>query len=93
MITIKGTTKRGHEMTIRARYHEGVYLDEVYNKPSTAKERAWEECREMCRTECGRAFHICAHNTFGFSVAWRVSDGWRIETPQNSYFIIDADLC
>ena len=66
---------------------EGYYLSEVYSSYSQAKQNAWEYCLNLCNKENGHNFHIISHNTFGFSVAWYVSEGVRIETPKNSYLV------
>lgn len=87
MIIIKTTTKRGQNMLDRSNNWEGYNLREVYSSFSFAKERAWDYCRTLCRKEGGRNFRIISHNTFGFSVAWDIPEGVRIETPQNSYLI------
>ena len=87
MITIKASTKRGQDMLNRANYFDGYTLHDVYGSYSVAKENAYNYCRELCYKENGSNFHITSHNTFGFSVAWEVKNGVRIETPQNSYLV------
>ena len=87
MLTIKATTKKGQAMLDRAKTFEGYTLNEVYGTYSSAKFNAFYDCLTKAQYENGKNFHICSHNTFGFSVAWEVADGVRLETPQNSYFI------
>lgn len=84
---IKANTKKGQNMIARAANFEGYTLNEVYGKYSPAKYHAFVECVYMAQAENGKGFHICSHNSFGFSVAWEVENGVRIETPQNSYFV------
>ena len=93
MTIIKGTTKKGNDMLKRASYNEGYYLHEVYGSSSTAKNNAWDYCRQKCFTENGENFRIISHNTFSFSVAWEVEKGTRIETAQNSYLILSDEYC
>lgn len=93
MTIIKGTTKRGQDMAIRAKHYEGYSLHDVYDNYSDAKINAWGYCLRLCSVENGLNFHICSHNTFGFSVAWEVENGIRIETPKNSYLILWPKNC
>lgn len=90
MKTIKGTTKKGQTMINNAKYYDGYALRDVYTNYSAAKENAYNYCLSQCAKENGYNFHICSHNTFGFSVAWETKEGVRIETPQNSYLILTA---
>lgn len=88
MTIIKATTKKGKNMLRRANNKEGFELRQVYNSYSYAKQTAWNDCYKQCLLEHGLFFRIISHNTFGFSVAWDVENGVRIETPQNSYLIV-----
>ena len=88
MLTIKATTKRGQNMLQSAQNFEGYTLNEVYGSYSTAKICAFYDCLTKAQAENGHNFHICSHNTFGFSVAWETEKGVRIETPKNSYLIV-----
>ena len=85
---IKSSTKKGQNMLQNARKNEGMFLDDVYGKYSPEKHHAWLDCFYKCAGENGHNFHICSHNTFGFSVAWETEKGMRIETPKNSYLIL-----
>ena len=89
MITVKGNTKRAQELRGRAIQYEGYDLYDVYGRVSGAKAYAYRECLEMCANEGGERFRICGHCTTNFSVAWRVENGWRLETYRNSYLILD----
>ena len=88
MLTIKATTKKGQNMIASANNFEGYTLNEVYGTYSTAKYQAFYDCLMKAQAENGKNFHICSHNTFGFSVAWETAEGVRIETPKNSYLIL-----
>lgn len=87
VIIVKSTTKKAQAMLENAKNYEGCTLNEIYGAYSFAKYQAFLNCLYKCQAENGRNFHITSHNTFGFSVAWEVADGVRIETPNNSYFI------
>ena len=87
MVIVSTRTKRGQELLSRAICYEGYYLDDVYGSVSSAKSRAWRDCLAKCESEGGHSFRICSHNTHRFSVSWKVSDGWRMETADNSYYI------
>lgn len=84
---IKATTKKGQNMLQSAKNFQGVTLNEVYGKYSNAKYNAFVYCLNKAAAENGKNFHIYSHNSFGFSVAWEVENGVRIETAQNSYLI------
>lgn len=86
-ITIKPTTKKAEQMRARAKHYDGYELRDVYESYSDAKASAYKWCFDQCCREGGWNFHITSHNTFGFTVAWDMLDGVRIETPSNSYFI------
>lgn len=87
MTIINSSTKRGADMIRRASIFEGSSLHEVYSRYSAAKAESFNNCRKMCNDECGSNFRIISHNTFGYSVAWDIFNGVRIETPKNSYFV------
>ena len=89
MKTIKSTTKKGQSLIASAKRFDGYTLNEVYGSYSPAKYHAFVDCVYMAQAENGKNFHICSHNTFGFSVAWEVENGVRIETPKSSYFVIN----
>lgn len=92
-IIIKGTTKKGQNMIESAKNFEGYTLNEVYGNYSPAKFHAFCDCVLKAQAEGGKNFHICSHNTFGFSVAWEVEKGMRIETPKNSYLVLFEVFC
>lgn len=85
---IKSSTKKGQDMIASAKRFDGVTLHDVYGSYSAAKFNAFVDCVDKCMAEGGHNFHICSHNTFGFSVAWETEKGVRIETPKNSYLIL-----
>lgn len=90
---IKGTTKKGQNMMANAKNFEGYTLNEVYSKYSPAKFHAFYDCVLKAQAEGGKNFHISSHNTFGFSVAWEIEQGVRIETPKNSYLVLFPEFC
>lgn len=87
MITIKGTTKKGQNMINKAKNFAGYTLHDAYKSFSREKENAYNDCLRWCNEENGHNFHIISANTFGFSVAWEVENGIRIETKDNSYLV------
>lgn len=92
MRELKASTKAGQNIIARAQNNEGSELLDVYGKVSPAKIKAYAECWRMCElTQYAHNFHICSHNTFGFTVAWRgMMDGeeiLRYETKDNSYLV------
>lgn len=87
MRKINKNTKQGKQMLARYAINEGFYLSDVYEKHSNEKETSWRKCLDTCNAENGYNFHICTHNTFGYSVAWENDFHYRIETPNNTYII------
>lgn len=92
MRELKASTKAGKEIITRGAFHQGVYLEDVYGSYSKEKERAYDWCvHEHLKTENSYGFHICSHNTFGFTCSWfGVKDGeniMRYETKDNSYLV------
>lgn len=89
MIIVKSNTALGRKLIEKGQRYEGVYLDQIYDNWSTAKQRAWDRCyQQYLDSEESEAFSIISHNTFGFSVSWLCKEGLRIETPKNSYLVV-----
>ena len=89
MKTIKATTKKGRDYIARYNRTTETSLHDCYKNPSTAKTRADYFCRQQAANENGNGYKIISFNTFGFSCAWRIASGLRIETPSNSYLIAE----
>lgn len=92
MKELKGSTKAGQSVIARASFCEGYTLHDVYNSFSQAKDNAYHWCAmEFHDTKNAHDFHICSHNTFGFTVAWqgKINDEniLRYETKDNSYLV------
>ena len=88
MKVVKANTYLGKKLVARGQNREGFSLNQIYDKWSDAKERAWNWCYEKYLEEKGTDFSIVSHNTFGFSVSWFTEEGMRLETPQNSYLVV-----
>lgn len=90
---IKGSTKRGQDLLMRASRYEGTDLSDIYGSWSSAKASAMKDCKEWCDAVNGDNFHIISHNGWGFSVAWEYVNEetgevmTRIETPSCTYII------
>ena len=87
MKVINLNTKKAQALLNGANRHAGYTLDDIYASYSCAKSSAYRWCLNKCAEEGGSDFHITSFNTFGFSVAWKTSEGVRIETPNNSYLL------
>ena len=48
-------------------------LKDVYAKPSTAKQAAFEHCQRICKAENGRRLRIISANIQAFTVAFEVT--------------------
>lgn len=53
------------------RHGEGVYLSDVYDSYSVAKERAYVYCERLCEKFDGWGFQIVGHNCMTFSVQFK----------------------
>ena len=89
MRVVKENTSLGKKLISMGSRYEGTELYQIYDKWSSAKQRAFDWCYEQyLASEEHEAFSIISHNTFGFSVSWLCKDGLRIETPKNSYLVV-----
>lgn len=92
MIKVRLSTKRGKALYERGSHWAGFSLNQIYERYSEAKRKAWEKCYdEYLASENSEAFSIISFNSFGFSVSWLCTinghRGMRILTPKNSYFV------
>ena len=89
MQVVKKETAKGKRLLTSALRYEGVYLNQVYDSWSYAKEKAWDYCYKLfCDDPTATEFSICSHNSFTFSCSWICEEGVRLETANNSYLII-----
>lgn len=87
MLKVKHTTKKGKELLNKFAHYEGYHLWEVYGNYSQEKAQAYEKCKKEYIEDNGEDFHICSHNRYYFSVAWRTEEGYKIKTGQTTYLI------
>ena len=92
MKELKASNRNGQAIIERASTYEGFSLRDVYDSYSARKEKAYEWCMEQCgKTTGAYGFHICSHNTFGFTCAWFGEKDneqiLRYETKDNSYLV------
>ena len=92
MKILKASTKAGQNILRRAEHNEGYFLSNVYSDYSRQKENAWKWCEyEFLTSNNHSDFHICSHNTYGFTVAWycTINDEkcLRFETKDNRYIV------
>lgn len=92
MRKIKLSTALGRKLYERGCRWEAYSLDQIYDRYSGAKRKAYEWCyNEYLNSVNHDAFSIISHNSYGFSVSWLCTldgiDELRIETPRNSYFV------
>lgn len=89
MRIVKSSTSLGKRLVKMGEKWEGTFLNQVYDKWSADKEKAWNKCYdEYCNTMGAEMFGICAHNNFSFTLSWFTPKGMRIETSKNSYLVI-----
>lgn len=90
---IKGSTKRGQRLIENGTRWEGNWLHQVYDRWSSAKEKAFDDCYDKyLATPEHSSWGICSYNTFSFSVSWlgvyNDENALFIETSQNSYVVL-----
>lgn len=67
----KYSTQAGKNIVKRAEMWEGPDLQSVYEKPSYAKQEAFDKCwEEYSNMENSEMFGICSHNTYAFTCSW-----------------------
>lgn len=89
MKVIKASTALGKRLVAIGQNWDGIFLNQVYNTWSDAKQEAWDKYyNEYCNTEGAEQFSICSHNTFYFTCSWFTPDGMRLETSKNSYLVV-----
>lgn len=90
MTTLYTTTQKGLNFW-KAYYQSKNYsLTDCFKTCSQEKRRAEHLCRRKMRGENGYDFRILSWNTFQFTCGWQLRNGdIRIETANNSYYIID----
>lgn len=69
--------------------HHLTILEDIYNKPSAKKIKAYEQCVRIFHDLNGRDFAIISSNRNAFTVAFiYIEDGkewFLVETPTNQY--------
>lgn len=89
MRVVKESTSLGKKLIAMGSRYEGTELYQIYDKWSSAKQRAFDWCYEQyLASEEQDSFSIISHNKWGFSVSWLCKEGMRIETPHNSYLVV-----
>ena len=95
MEILKGSTTKGQNIIARYNRYEGVDLDDVYGRYSSAKSRAWRECYDWYVADNESTnFHICSHSDQSFSVGWEYVDketGHRIIRVETSRYTYRVD--
>ena len=87
MKTINNNTKQAKRYIDAYNRSEIYYLNQAYEKPSTAKTRADYECRMMMQEEGGHGYKIINYCRNFFTVAWIAGNALRVETASNSFII------
>lgn len=88
----KASTKAGQRIISMGDRCVYGALYQIYDRWSSAKERAFEWCQEQfAKTENSTGFGVGSANTFGFTASWfGTKDGeniMRVETKDNSYLV------
>ena len=90
MKTLNNNTKQAQSF-INAYNRSRIFdIYGAYDKPSTAKVRAENNCLMKMHEEGGHGYKIIGYNCNFFTVAWIAGDALRIETACNSFVIPNA---
>lgn len=78
--------------TLKAKYWldaevEGYKLSDIYGSYSSNKEKAFKDCKELCKEREGWGLCIISHNCNYFTVKFYTDDGVYIVTYAHTYFI------
>lgn len=90
-------TARGQQLIALGSRWKGDNLKQCYEKPSKAKQDAFDNCYEKyLNTPNHEAFSICSFSRYGFTCSWLGSyndqDALFIETKENSYIVLFDDV-
>lgn len=89
VIVLGEDTARGQQVISMGSRYEGIYLSDVYTRPSEEKQAAWNEVWEMyCNGRHSKSFSICSHNCQNFTVSWLDDDGLHVLTHATEYHVI-----
>lgn len=83
-------TARGQRMLSSYYNSAATDLKDVYKKPSSAKEKAYKECRELYDQAEGERFRITGKNCDSFSVAFLCNKSYVLYITKDNYYIIPA---
>lgn len=87
MNTINQYSKKGKELIQNYWKSTNYRINDCYQRPSSAKLNAEDECIWQMVKEGGRGFKIISYSHFYFTCGWLVNNDLRIKTPSNSYII------
>ena len=92
MIELKLSTKRGKEVYRMGLRCQAEDLWALYNKPSSAKIQAFDECfLKYCNTESSYGFGVGNANSFSFTAKWfgynKDEAFMQVETKDNTYLV------
>ena len=92
MRTLKASTSQGKRVIDMAIRCNSRTLEELYERYSNQKQKAYNYCYESFIREEGYNFRVGNANSFGFTACWLVSgensEELRVETKDNSYRVI-----
>ena len=93
MKIIKGSSKTGQRLLVKASKDLGSELRAVYGRWSDDKENAMRDCKVEYLEDKGYKFRIISANRYYFSVAWNYTNKdtgeemTKIKTGQGMYII------
>lgn len=89
--------KNGKRIASIASNWDGHYLNQVYDRPSEDKIKAYNDAFDMCCNSGGTDFDIVSHNNYSFTVAWFCRDKFYdvglivVLTSKTEYIVIFND--
>ena len=92
VVVLSEYSKKGKEIIARASRWEGYTLSQVYERPSLAKQKAYDDCYEMyCNSFKADSFGICSHNSQMFTVSWVSDNDIVYLTNKTEYHVITQE--
>lgn len=89
VVVVSEYSKLGERVLSMGVRYEGYYLWQVYDRPSEAKQEAYNDAFAMyCNSRHGESFGICSHNCQSFTVSWIHDGGMTVLTSRTEYLVI-----
>lgn len=89
MITVKATTQKGQHFISAYQTATSHSVKEYYKKASSAKISAENSILRSIGEAFKNTYRVISGNTCFFTAAYQSAEGLVVETPGNSYLIVE----